>query len=76
MTSKPVIGVPVSGPLNLDAILGMVQMPPGIPVATVGLDNGENAAVLAAEILALKDPELAKRLEAYREERKKKALSK
>jgi 5-(carboxyamino)imidazole ribonucleotide mutase len=75
ITIKPVIGVPVSGKMNLDSVLGMVQMPPGIPVATVGLDNGENAGVLAAEILALKDPDLAKRLEAYREERRKAALS-
>ncbi len=67
-TNKPVIGVPVSGKLNLDAILSIVQMPPGIPVAAVGLDRGDNAALLAIQILALKDDRLAKKLEEYREE--------
>ncbi|HDN95770.1 MAG TPA: 5-(carboxyamino)imidazole ribonucleotide mutase [Thermoplasmatales archaeon] len=67
-TTKPVIGVPVSGKLNLDAILSIVQMPPGIPVAAVGLDRGDNAALLAIEILALKDEELKKKLEEYRQE--------
>lgn len=61
-TCKPVIGVPVSGALNYDALLSMVQMPPGIPVATVGMDRGDNAATLALEILALSDPELSKKL--------------
>lgn len=61
-TTKPVIGVPVSGKVNLDAILAIVQMPPGIPVAAVGLDSGANAALLAAEILALNDPSLAEKL--------------
>lgn len=67
-TTRPVIGVPVSGKVNLDAILSIVQMPPGIPVAAVGLDAGANAALLAAEILALKDPLLAERLKARRKE--------
>lgn len=66
-TVKPVIGVPVSGKVNLDSILSMVQMPPGIPVAAVGLDNGKNAALLAIEILATKYPELAEKLKDYRE---------
>jgi len=61
-TTRPVIGVPVSGKVNLDAILSIVQMPPGIPVAAVGLDGGANAAMLAAEILALRDPALGERL--------------
>jgi len=65
-TTRPVIGVPVSGKVNLDAILSIVQMPPGIPVAAVGLDSGSNAALLAAEILALKDPALAGRLRERR----------
>ncbi|NMB79362.1 MAG: 5-(carboxyamino)imidazole ribonucleotide mutase [Methanomicrobiales archaeon] len=53
-TDKPVIGVPVSGTLNgLDALLSIVQMPKGVPVATVGVDNGENAAWLAIRILKL-----------------------
>jgi len=66
-TIKPVIGVPVSGTLNLDAILSVVQMPPGIPVAGVGLDRGENAAILAAQMLALKDPKVGDALRAYRQ---------
>lgn len=53
-TAKPVIGVPVSGTLlGLDALLSMVQMPPGVPVAVVGVDNGKNAALLALRILNL-----------------------
>ena len=66
-TTKPVIGVPVSGALNLDAILSVVQMPPGVPVAGVGLDRGENAALLAASILALKDSKVRVALEKYRQ---------
>ena len=61
-TTKPVIGVPVSGSLNYDALLSIVQMPPGIPVAAVGMDRGDNAATLAIEMLALSDPALAKKL--------------
>ena len=67
-TVKPVIGVPVSGKMTLDAILSIVQMPPGIPVASVGLDRGDNAAVLAAEILSVKDASIAAKLESYRKE--------
>ncbi len=69
-TVKPVIGVPVSGTLNLDAILSVVQMPPGIPVAGVGLDRGENAALLAAAMLALKDERIRKALSDYRQKMK------
>ncbi|HTW76610.1 MAG TPA: 5-(carboxyamino)imidazole ribonucleotide mutase [Thermoplasmata archaeon] len=65
-TLKPVVGVPLHRGLGLDSLLSVVQMPPGIPVAAVGLDAAENAALLAAEILALKFPELTKALEAYR----------
>ncbi len=58
LTDKPVIGVPVSATLNgLDALLSMVQMPKGVPVATVGIDNGQNAAHLAIRILQLKRKE-------------------
>ncbi|MCW3133693.1 MAG: 5-(carboxyamino)imidazole ribonucleotide mutase [Methanophagales archaeon] len=54
-TEKPVIGVPVSGKLlGMDALLSMVQMPSGVPVGVVGIDNGENAALLALRILKLK----------------------
>jgi len=67
-TIKPVIGVPVSGKVNLDSILSIVQMPPGIPVAAVGIDRGENAALLALEILAIKDPNLASELKKHRKE--------
>ncbi len=66
-TTKPVIGVPVSGAVNLDSILSVVQMPPGIPVAGVGLDRGDNAALLAAEIIALKDENVRKALEGHRQ---------
>ncbi|NJE77257.1 5-(carboxyamino)imidazole ribonucleotide mutase [Thermococcus sp. ES12] len=67
-TVKPVIGVPVSAKLNgLDALLSIAQLPPGIPVAAVGIDNGKNAALLAIEILALQNEELMKKLEEYRE---------
>jgi len=67
-TNLPVIGVPISSsPIGgLDALYSMVQMPPGVPVATVGIDTARNAAILAAQILALSDSELAQRLEAYR----------
>jgi len=75
-TTKPVIGVPVSGKVNLDAILSIIQMPPGIPVGAVGLDRGDNAALLAIEILSLKDGELMKKLKKYREKMRIKALSK
>ncbi len=73
-TAKPVIGVPVSGALNLDAILSVVQMPPGIPVAGVGLDRGDNAALLAAEIIALKDDKVRKALAGYRQRMKDKVV--
>lgn len=73
-TTKPVIGVPVSGKVNVDSILSIVQMPPGVPVAAVGLDRGENAALLAAEILALKDTSLQASLESYRKKLKNKVI--
>ncbi|MEM0217511.1 MAG: 5-(carboxyamino)imidazole ribonucleotide mutase [Candidatus Nezhaarchaeales archaeon] len=70
ITNKPVIGVPVSGKLlGLDSLLSMVQMPRGFPVATVGVDMGFNAAVLAAEILALSDEELSQRLKRWKKEK-------
>jgi len=68
ITTKPVIGVPVSGGVNLDSILSIVQMPPGIPVAAVGLDRGDNAALLAVEILSINEPRLRQGLELYRKE--------
>jgi 5-(carboxyamino)imidazole ribonucleotide mutase len=75
-STKPVIGVPVSGKVNLDAILSIIQMPPGIPVGAVGLDRGDNAALLAIEILSINDKKLKKELENYREKLREKALSK
>ena len=65
-TVRPVIGVPVSGKVNLDSVLSIVQMPPGIPVAAVGLDRGENAALLAAQIIAVGSPELEQKLLEHR----------
>jgi 5-(carboxyamino)imidazole ribonucleotide mutase len=75
-TIKPVIGVPVSGKVNLDAILSIIQMPPGIPVGAVGLDRGENAALLAIQILAIGDKKLTKKLLDYRKKMREKALPK
>jgi 5-(carboxyamino)imidazole ribonucleotide mutase len=67
LTPVPVIGVPVSSSLaGTDALLSIVQMPPGIPVATVGIDGALNAAILAVRILALSDSELAARYDNYR----------
>jgi phosphoribosylaminoimidazole carboxylase PurE protein len=64
-TTLPVIGVPLSGSklVGVDALLATVQMPPGIPVATVGIDGAKNAALLAVQILAVGDPELARLLD-------------
>lgn len=62
-TSLPVIGVPIKGMLDgLDAMLSIVQMPPGIPVATVGVNAAQNAAILAAQIIALSDEEVAQKV--------------
>lgn len=67
MTPLPVIGLPIDSTLQgQDALLSIVQMPPGIAVATVGINAGMNAAVLAVQMLALSDPELAKRFNGYR----------
>lgn len=67
LTNLPVIGVPVRSSFDgLDSLLAIVQMPPGIPVATVGVNGALNAAVLAAEILALSDESLAARMDNYK----------
>jgi 5-(carboxyamino)imidazole ribonucleotide mutase len=67
MGLRPVIGVPVNVKLNgLDSLLSIVQMPPGVPVACVGVDNAKNAGILAAEILALSDPAIAQKLTEMR----------
>ena len=72
MTTKPVIGVPVDVKLDgLDSLLSIMQMPPKVPVACVGIDRGDNAAYLAIQILSIKDEKLAKKLAEF-----KKSLSK
>lgn len=66
-TIKPVIGVPISAKLGgLDALLSIVQMPKGVPVACVAIDGVQNASILALEILALKDKQIAEKLRDYR----------
>lgn len=66
-TSLPVIGVPIKGMLDgLDAMLSIIQMPPGIPVATVGVNAAQNAAILAAQIIALSDEETARKVDAWK----------
>jgi len=66
-TTLPVIGVPIKGMLDgLDAMLSIIQMPPGIPVATVGVNGALNAAILATEMLALTDEDIAQRLADYK----------
>lgn len=66
-TTLPVIGVPIKGMLDgLDAMLSIIQMPPGIPVATVGVNGAQNAAVLAAEMMALADEKIARKVENWK----------
>ena len=66
-TPLPVIGVPIKGMLDgLDAMLSIIQMPPGIPIATVGVNGAMNAAILACEMISLCDPEVAKKMEDYK----------
>ena len=74
-TTLPIIGVPVKGMLDgLDALLSIVQMPPGIPVATVGVNGALNAAILAVQMLALSDAAVAQRLTDYKEGLKNKIV--
>lgn len=75
MTPIPVIGVPVNASLDgMDALLAIVQMPPGIPVATVGINASLNAAILALQMIATGDEGLQKKLLAYKEDLKKKIV--
>ncbi|MDE5838363.1 MAG: 5-(carboxyamino)imidazole ribonucleotide mutase [Paramuribaculum sp.] len=75
MTPLPVIGIPINSTLSgTDALLSIVQMPPGISVATVGINAAMNAAVMAVQILSLSDEALAKRFDAYRESLKEKIV--
>ena len=74
-TPLPVIGVPIKSSLDgMDALLAIVQMPPGIPVATVGINGALNAAILAVQMLSLEDKELETKLIAYKEGLKKKIV--
>ncbi len=73
MTTIPVIGVPINASLDgMDALLAIVQMPPGIPVATVGINNATNAALLAAQILSFTDEKIMKKVEEYKSNLKNK----
>lgn len=75
MTTLPVIGVPINASLaGMDSLLAIVQMPPGIPVATVGINGAQNAGILAAQILAAGDENLKKVLEEYKENLKTKIV--
>ncbi len=75
MTTVPVIGVPIKASLNgMDALLSIVQMPPGIPVATVGIDSALNAAILAMQMLAISDDSLLQKLAGYKESLKTKIV--
>ena len=76
MTTIPVIGVPINASLDgMDALLAIVQMPPGIPVATVGINGAMNAGILAAQMLALGDEKIAQKLVVYKEGLKDKIVS-
>jgi 5-(carboxyamino)imidazole ribonucleotide mutase len=78
LTPVPVIGVPVKASISLDgwdSLLSIVQMPPGIPVATVGLDGAMNAGILAVQILATGDPSLMQKVVDFKENLKKKIIS-
>lgn len=77
VTTLPVIGLPIKSSTldGLDSLLSTVQMPPGIPVATVAINGGQNAGLLAIQILALKYPELDKKLEEFKIEMEEKVLN-
>lgn len=75
MTPIPVIGVPINASLDgMDSLLAIVQMPPGIPVATVGINGAKNAAILSAQILATADDSLANKVVEFKEELKEKIV--
>ena len=75
MTPVPVIGVPINASLDgLDALLAIVQMPPGIPVATVGINGALNAAILAAQMIATGDGQMMNKIKAYKENLKEKIV--
>ncbi len=72
LTTKPVVGVPLSGKVPYDSLLSMVQMPKGVPVAVVGVDNVVNGALLCVQILSIKDNALMEKIKEYRNEMKEK----
>lgn len=75
MTTLPVIGVPINASLDgMDALLAIVQMPPGIPVASVGINNATNAAILATQILSFTDENIMKKVEDYKSNLKNKIV--
>ena len=78
ITPVPVIGIPLSSSVldGMDAVYSILQMPPGIPVATVAINGAKNAAILAAKMLSISDPELRSRLKAYSEEMKEQVSAK
>jgi 5-(carboxyamino)imidazole ribonucleotide mutase len=75
MTTLPVVGVPIKASLDgLDALLAIVQMPPGIPVATVGINGAQNAAILATEMLALSDDGIREKMHQFKQNLKQKIV--
>ncbi len=72
LTTKPVIGVPLSGRVPFDSLLSMVQMPKGVPVAVVGVDNVVNGALMCIQILSIKDETLQRRVKEYRSKMREK----
>ena len=75
MTPVPVIGVPINATLDgMDALLAIVQMPPGIPVATVGINGALNAAILAAQMMATGDADMMQKIKTYKEKLKQKIV--
>ncbi len=74
LTYRPVIGVPLSGKVPFDSLLSMVQMPKGVPIAVVGVDNVVNGALMCVEILALKNPNYVERMKEYREKMREKVM--
>lgn len=78
LTTLPVIGVPISTKVlkGVDSLFSIVSMPPGVPVATVGIDSAKNAGLLAAQIIGTSDPKVSKRFEQYKQTMKKEVLQK
>ncbi len=74
LTEKPVIGVPLSSNVPFDSLLSMVQMPKGVPIAVVGVDNVVNGALMCIEILSLKYPDMSDKIKKYRERMREKII--